>query len=339
MMKTKLLQNTMEDLKLAAALLRRGELVAFPTETVYGLGADARCEDAVRNIFAAKGRPADNPLIVHISDMAMLDGIVSEIPEIAQRLAEAFWPGPLTMVLPKCDCIPAVTSGGLDTVGVRMPSHPAALALIRMSGCPIAAPSANRSGSPSPTTAKHVMDDMDGRIAAVIDGGLCDVGVESTVICFGDAETIHILRPGLISAEDLEPFAAHVYVDEAVYQQIAADAKVASPGMKYRHYAPHAKIIPVDAPDFAAFAEFVRAHNTEGTYCLLFDSDPEIAGIPCMRYGDSGREQAHFLFLRFRELDEAHAATVYVRMPKKNGTDLSVYNRLMRAAGFEVITL
>lgn len=339
MMKTKLLQNTMEDLKLAAALLRRGELVAFPTETVYGLGADARYEDAVRNIFAAKGRPADNPLIVHISDMAMLDGIVSEIPEIAQRLAEAFWPGPLTMVLPKCDCIPAVTSGGLDTVGVRMPSHPAALALIRMSGCPIAAPSANRSGSPSPTTAKHVMDDMDGRIAAVIDGGLCDVGVESTVICFDDAETIHILRPGLISAEDLEPFAAHVYVDEAVYQQIAADAKVASPGMKYRHYAPHAKIIPVDAPDFAAFAEFVRAHNTEGTYCLLFDSDPEIAGIPCMRYGDSGREQAHFLFLRFRELDEAHAATVYVRMPKKNGTDLSVYNRLMRAAGFEVITL
>ncbi len=339
MMKTKLLQNTMEYLKLAAALLRRGELVAFPTETVYGLGADARCEDAVRNIFTAKGRPADNPLIVHISDMAMLDGIVSEIPEIAQRLAEAFWPGPLTMVLPKCDCIPAVTSGGLDTVGVRMPSHPAALALIRMSGCPIAAPSANRSGSPSPTTAKHVMDDMDCRIAAVIDGGLCDVGVESTVICFDDAETIHILRPGLISAEDLEPFAAHVYVDEAVYQQIAADAKVASPGMKYRHYAPHAKIIPVDAPDFAAFAEFVRAHNTEGTYCLLFDSDPEIAGIPCMRYGDSGREQAHFLFLRFRELDEAHAATVYVRMPKKNGTDLSVYNRLMRAAGFEVITL
>lgn len=339
MMKTKLLQNTMEDLKLAAALLRRGELVAFPTETVYGLGADARCEDAVRNIFTAKGRPADNPLIVHISDMAMLDGIVSEIPEIAQRLAEAFWPGPLTMVLPKCDCIPAVTSGGLDTVGVRMPSHPAALALIRMSGCPIAAPSANRSGSPSPTTAKHVMDDMDGRIAAVIDGGLCDVGVESTVICFDDAETIHILRPGLISAEDLEPFAAHVYVDEAVYQQIAADAKVASPGMKYRHYAPHAKIIPVDAPDFAAFAEFVKAHNTEGTYCLLFDSDPEIAGIPCMRYGESGREQAHFLFLRFRELDEAHAATVYVRMPKKNGTDLSVYNRLMRAAGFEVITL
>lgn len=338
-METKRLQYTTEDMETAAALLRSGALVAFPTETVYGLGADARREESVRSIFSAKGRPADNPLIVHIADMDMLQGIVTCIPEIARKLADAFWPGPLTMVLPKAESIPAVTSGGLDTVGVRMPSHPAALALIRMSGCPIAAPSANRSGSPSPTTAKHVLDDMDGRIAAVIDGGQCDVGVESTVICFDDDETIHILRPGLISAEDLEPFAAHVYVDEAVYQQIAADAKAASPGMKYRHYAPHAKIIPVDAPDFAAFAAFVNAQKTDDTYCLLFDSDPEIAGIPCMRYGDNGREQAHYLFLRFRELDEVHAGTVYVRIPDKNGTALSVYNRLMRAAGFEVITL
>ena len=148
-MKTKLLQNTNEDLEIAAELLQNGELVAFPTETVYGLGADARQEDSVRSIFAAKGRPADNPLIVHISEMGMLDGIVTEVPEIAERLAKAFWPGPLTMVLPKCDAIPTVTSGGLDTVGVRMPSHPAALSLIRMSGCPIAAPSANRSGSPA----------------------------------------------------------------------------------------------------------------------------------------------------------------------------------------------
>lgn len=338
-METKLLHTAAEELKTAAALLRNGELVAFPTETVYGLGADARREDSVRNIFAAKGRPADNPLIVHIADMEMLPEIAAEVPEMAKQLADAFWPGPLTMVLPKRDCIPDVTSGGLDTVGIRMPSHPAALALIRESGCPIAAPSANRSGSPSPTTAQHVMEDMQGRIAAVIDGGLCDVGVESTVICFDDDETIHILRPGLVSAEDLEPFAAHVYVDEAVYQQIDKDAKVASPGMKYRHYAPHAKIIPVDAPDFAAFAEFVQSQKSEGLFCLLFDSDPEIPGVPCMRYGDSGREQAHYLFLRFRELDEKQARLVYVRMPKKSGADLSVYNRLMRAAGFEVITL
>ncbi len=338
-MKTKQLQTTTEDILTAAQLLCCGELVAFPTETVYGLGADARREDSVRAIFAAKGRPADNPLIVHISDITMLDGIAASVPTIAKRLAEVFWPGPLTMVLPKQDSIPSVTSGGLDTVGIRMPAHPAALELIRVSGCPIAAPSANRSGSPSPTTAKHVMDDMDGRIAAVIDGGLCEVGVESTVICFDDEETIHILRPGLISAEDLEPYAAHVYVDEAVFRQIEADARVASPGMKYRHYAPHAKIIPVDAPDFEAFEALVHSQNAKDLWCLLFDSDPIIEGIPCMRYGDNGREQAHLLFLRFRELDEQGAKLVYVRMPKKEGADLSVYNRLMRAAGFEVIKL
>ncbi len=338
-MKTERLSDTTTEIEHAAALIRDGKLVAFPTETVYGLGADARSEEAVRSIFAAKGRPADNPLIVHISSMEMLPGIAAEIPAIAERLAKAFWPGPLTMVLPKRDCIPAVTSGGLDTVGIRMPACSAARELIRISGCPIAAPSANRSGSPSPTTAQHVLDDMDGRIAAVIDGGLCEGGVESTVICFDDDETIHILRPGLISAEDLAPYAAHVYVDEAVYKQIAADAKVASPGMKYRHYAPHAKILPVDAPDFDTFSDYVRQHAGDDTHCLLFDSDPEVEGIPCLRYGDNGIQQAHYLFLRFRELDACGAGNVYVRMPKQDGADLSVYNRLMRAAGFEVITL
>lgn len=336
---TKLLHNTPEDIAEAAALLRAGELVAFPTETVYGLGADARRADSVRAVFAAKGRPADNPLIVHIADMAMLPEIAAEIPEIALRLSEAFWPGPLTMVLPKQPVIPEVTSGGLPTVGIRMPSHPVAQALIRASGCPVAAPSANRSGRPSPTTAQHVMDDMDGRIAAVLDGGLCEVGVESTVICFDDAETIHILRPGLISPEDLAPYAAHVYVDKAIFEQIAPDAKVASPGMKYKHYAPKAKILPVDAPDFEAFSAYVQAHAGADTWCLLFGSDPEIPGVRSMRYGDGGAEQAHFLFLRFRELDAQGAGTVYVRMPRQTGADLSVYNRLMRAAGFEVITV
>ncbi len=338
-MKTRLLQTTTEHLQFAAKELQAGGLIAFPTETVYGLGADARSEAAVRSIFAAKGRPADNPLIVHIADIAMLPAIAAEIPEVAYRLAEAFWPGPLTMVLPKQPCIPAVTSGGLDTVGIRMPAHPAAQALIRLSGCPIAAPSANRSGSPSPTTAEHVMEDMQGRIAAVIDGGICEGGVESTVICFDDAETIHILRPGLISLEDLQPFAARVYIDEAVFRQISADAKVASPGMKYRHYAPTAKLIPVDAPDFQTFADYVTAHAEVDTFCLLFDSDPEVPGVRSLRYGDTAQQQAHYLFLRFRQLDKRGAGTVYVRMPQKSGADLSVYNRLMRAAGFEVITL
>ena len=336
---TRLLQDTQDDLTIAAQLIRDGELVAFPTETVYGLGADARRENSVRNIFKAKGRPADNPLIVHIAGLDMLNQIASEVPEIAFRLAEAFWPGPLTMVLPKQDCIPSVTSGGLDTVGIRMPSHPAARKLIQLSGCPIAAPSANRSGLPSPTTAKHVMDDMNGRIAAVLDGGQCEVGVESTVICFDTPETIHILRPGLISEEDLRPYARQVYVDQAVFTQIAPEAKAASPGMRYKHYSPKAKILPVDAPDFEAFRDYVLHHQQKNLYCLLFDSDSEIDGIPCLHYGDSGAEQAHDLFFRFRELDELGAELVYVRMPRQTGADLSVYNRLMRAAGFEVIRL
>ena len=338
-MRTILLHDHAEDIARAAALLRNGELVAFPTETVYGLGADARREDSVRAIFAAKGRPADNPLIVHIAELEQIYEIAREVPDIALKLAAQFWAGPLTMVLPKQDSIPMVTSGGLDTVGIRMPSHPAARELIRQSGCPIAAPSANRSGKPSPTTAQHVMDDMDGRIAAVLDGGLCEVGVESTVICFDDAETIHILRPGRISREDLAPFAKHVYVDRAIFEQLAPDAKAASPGMKYRHYSPDAKITPVDAPDFAAFSAYVQAHAKDTTYCLLFDADPEIPGVRSMRYGDDGKAQAHFLFLRFRELDEAGAEQVFVRMPRQDGVDLSVYNRLMRAAGFEVVTL
>ena len=338
-MRTEYYHDTSEEIAFAAALLRNGELVAFPTETVYGLGADARREESVRAVFAAKGRPADNPLIVHIAEIGQLYEIASEVPDIALRLAKAFWPGPLTMVLPKQDCIPEVTSGGLDTVGIRMPSHPTARALIKESGCPIAAPSANRSGKPSPTTAKHVMDDMEGRISAVLDGGQCSVGVESTVICFDDAETIHILRPGLISREDLAPFAANVYVDPAVFSQVAADARVSSPGMKYKHYAPNARILPVDAPDFRTFSDYVSKHAVYGTYCLLFDADPEIPGIPSLRYGDNGAQQAHDLFLRFRELDEAGAKLVYVRMPRQDGAALSVYNRLMRAAGFEAVRL
>ena len=314
-MKTKLFR--LNELPVAGRLIANGELVAFPTETVYGLGADARNADAVRSIFTAKGRPADNPLIVHISDFDMIYQVAREVPEIAVRLAEEFWAGPLTMVLPKRPEIPSVTSGGLDTVGIRMPSHPVARELIRLAGCPIAAPSANRSGKPSPTTAKHVMDDMDGRIAGVIDDGLCEVGVESTVICFDDAETIHILRPGIISQEDLQPFAKNVYVDKAVYSQIAPDAKVASPGMKYKHYAPKAKILPIETDSFSKFMDYVQSHADTNTWCLLFDSDPEPENISFMRYGDNGREQAHFLFLRFRELDEQGAQKVYVRCPRK----------------------
>ncbi len=338
-MTTKLLGTSLEEITLAAERIRQGEVVGFPTETVYGLGANARDERAVRAIFEAKGRPADNPLIVHISDLSMLREIVTDIPPLAQKLADVFMPGALTMVLPKHESIPLVTSGGLYTVGVRMPKHPVARELIRISGVPIAAPSANRSGSPSPTTAQHVYTDMQGRIPMILDGGSCEGGVESTVICFDDRDTIHVLRPGLVTPEALSRFAPRVLVDKAVYAPVAEGERVASPGMKYKHYAPKARILPIDTDDFASFAKFVKGHANERDYCLVFDDDPSIEGIACLRYGSTGAERAFALFRRFRELDELGAEHVYVRIPPKSGEDLSVYNRLLRASGFEVISL
>ena len=203
-METKLLSNSTADLQEAAHLLKEGNVVGIPTETVYGLAADARNPEAVRQIFAAKGRPADNPLIVHIAKLEELESVAVSVPELALKLAEKFWPGPLTMILPKHPSIPAITSGGLDTVGVRMPSHLVARKLIELSGVPIAAPSANISGYPSPTTAQHVMRDMHGKIAAVVDGGDCCVGVESTVIALEGEDSVRILRPGYVTKEMLE---------------------------------------------------------------------------------------------------------------------------------------
>ena len=229
-METKILPFTDESVRQAAEILKNGGIVGMPTETVYGLAADARNSDAVRAVFAAKGRPQDNPLIVHISKLEMLPPLVREIPDIAAILAERFWGGPLTMIFPKSDVIPDTTSGGLDTVAVRMPSSPAARALIDCCGFPLAAPSANLSGSPSPTTAQHVYNDMNGRIPLIIDGGECSCGVESTVICF-DKGRIRILRPGGITAQMLGEFAP-VDIDRAVTAQPAAGERVLSPGMK-----------------------------------------------------------------------------------------------------------
>lgn len=215
-METKLLSNSTADLQKAAHLLKEGNVVGIPTETVYGLAADARNPEAVRQIFAAKGRPADNPLIVHIAKLEELESVAVSVPELALKLAEKFWPGPLTMILPKHPSIPAITSGGLDTVGVRMPSHLVARKLIELAGVPIAAPSANISGYPSPTTAQHVMRDMHGKIAAVVDGGDCCVGVESTVIALEREDSVRILRPGYVTKEMLETVVPHVTLDKAI---------------------------------------------------------------------------------------------------------------------------
>lgn len=334
---TKLLGCGEAELSLAAELIKSGEVVGFPTETVYGLGANAFDSAAVEKIFRAKQRPADNPLIVHISSLEMIDGIAAQIPLLALKIAERFWPGPLTMVLPKTEKIPAVTSGGLDTVGIRFPAHPVARRLIELCGVPLAAPSANLSGSPSPTTARRVFEDMSGRIPAIIDGGESAVGVESTVIAL-DGDGVRILRPGGITPQMLREVTENVTVDEGVIKELSPDAVVRSPGMKYKHYAPKAmvKLIKSDIEDYR---EYVKNHAKTGDFCLVFGDGESVEGVPYLTYGDSAEAQAHELFEKLRQLDELGAKTVFARCPAAYGVGLAVYNRILRAAGFCVVDL
>jgi L-threonylcarbamoyladenylate synthase len=310
----------------------------MPTETVYGLGADATNPKAVREIFKAKGRPMDNPLIVHIAKVEDANKVAKDIPQLFFDLAEKFWGGPLTMIVPKKDIIPYETSGGLDTVGIRLPSHPIAKRLIELSGVPISAPSANTSGYPSPTTAQHVLHDMNGKVSAIVDGGACAVGVESTVISFDDENTVRILRPGYITFEDLKTVAKNVVLDKGILSEIGADEKVASPGMKYKHYSPTADVKILEG-SLDGFIEYVSKHNGDGVYSLIFESDVENFPFQYLTYGDSDLEHAQQVFSKLRELDTIGAKTVYIRKPNVNGIGLAVYNRLIRASGFEVITL
>ena len=336
-MQTITLTSSKEDIQKAGELLRQGKLVAIPTETVYGLAADALNGPAVARIFQAKGRPQDNPLIVHIADLAQIKPLVTEFPASAKKLAEAFWPGPLTMILPKSDRIPIETSGGLDTAGIRFPSHPVASAVIRAAGTPLAAPSANLSGSPSPTTAYHVEKDLSGRIEAIVDGGPCTVGVESTVITLA-TETPRILRPGGITWEQLQAVLGQVEVDHAVLHQLEQGKKAASPGMKYKHYAPKARVILLQGDHYV---DFVNAHKEEGVAALCYQEDCPILHVPSVSYGKAGDyySQARELFDALRRLDEIGAKVVYARCPAPQGVGMAVYNRLIRAAGFEVLRI
>ena len=335
---TKLLDSSTDSVKYAAELIRQGEIVGMPTETVYGLAANALDSDAVKKIFIAKGRPQDNPLIVHISRMEMLERLVSNIPELAKKCAEEFWPGPLTMIMPKREIIPYTTSAGLDTVGIRMPSNKTARALIDAAGVPLAAPSANLSGSPSPTKAIHVFNDMNGRIPCILDDGGCAVGVESTVIAF-ESDCIRLLRPGFISVEDLKTVCRNVIVDKGVTETVAADAVVASPGMKYKHYAPKADITIIDA-ELGAFRKYCAENAEQDAVLMVFESsDGEGTGLKSIVYGKDSKEQAQMLFDVLRQLDELNIRKVYARCPEKTGVGLAVYNRLLRAAGFQVIKL
>lgn len=324
----------------AAQLLRRGEIFALPTETVYGIAADARQGAAVRKIFEAKGRPQDNPLIVHVAGPEMLPGLVAEIPERAQLLISAFCPGPLTIIMPRGPEVADECCAGLDTVGIRMPSHPVAREVIRRSGCAFAAPSANLSGRPSPTNAQDVLADMDGRLPLILDGGECAVGVESTVVSVvGPKPTL--FRPGHITLENLErALGEEVEVSAAILEKLPEGAVVRSPGMKYKHYAPKADITILDG-SFEQFRAYVQAHADQNPSCLCFTGEASQLGVPCVEYGreGDGADQAKHLFRSLRALDEQGDGVVYARCPGRDGLSMAVYNRLVRAAAFRVVQL
>ena len=339
-MQTQVLPVNEQSIALAARLLQQGELVALPTETVYGIAADARNGAAVRKIFAAKGRPQDNPLIVHICGIQMLRGIVAEVPPRARKLAAAFWPGPLTMVMPRGEEVSDVTCAGLDTVGVRMPSHPVVQAVIRASGVAFAAPSANLSGKPSPTNAQDTLADMDGRLPLILDGGESAVGVESTVVSVTGEHPV-LLRPGYITKEQMEAvLGEEVQVSPAILEKLKEGEVARSPGMKYKHYAPKAQVTILQG-DFAAYRQYVAQHAGPGVWALCFDGEGALLPVPYIEYGrdHDGAAQAHHLFAALRELDRNGAQIVYARCPEQDGVSMAVYNRLIRAAAFRVVEL
>ena len=337
-METKLLKPTEENILLACNLLKQGEVVGVPTETVYGLAGDACNSNAIKKIFQAKGRPADNPLIVHISDIKMLDGIVSEFNQDAQALADAFWPGPLTIIMPKGKKVCNETTAGLESVGVRMPSNEIARKIISLSNTPFSAPSANISGKPSPTNAEDVYTDMQGKIPLIIDGGECDAGVESTVISVLEKTPI-ILRPGVVTKEDIEAVLNKpVIVAKEVIEGVKTDSIVRSPGMKYKHYAPNADVVILKG-SLENFIKFVNKNKIPETFVMCFEGEEKLFNMPALPYGNKNdaKSQAHNLFSVLRKLDELKAQKVFVRCPETSGVALAVYNRLIRSAGFKII--
>ena len=337
-METILLSTSAGDLEQAAALIKSGGLVAIPTETVYGLGANGLDAAAVEKIFLAKGRPQDNPLILHLASPDALPLYCREIPETAWRLAELFWPGPLTMVLPVADCVPKQTVAGHDTVAVRCPANEATREIIRLAGVPVAAPSANLSGKPSTTTAAHVLHDMDGRIDAIVDGGPCRVGVESTIVDLTE-DPPRLLRPGGVTPEQLREALGALTVDRAVTAQISDDTVVRAPGMKYKHYAPQAEVRIVAGPRERA-AEYIRRQFTEGCAVLCFEEElPLYAGLPALAYGREAAPEtlSEGLFAALRTLDRPEITRIYARCPEGGGIAYAVQNRLRKSAGFQIV--
>ena len=328
----------------AAEVIRAGGLVVFPTETVYGLGADATSSEAAEKIYRAKGRPSDNPLIIHISSPRDAEKYAFTTP-LYYRLAERFMPGPLTVILPAKETVPKQTRGGLDTVAVRCPSHPIARALIEKAGVAIAAPSANISGSPSPTTVKHVIEDMRGRCDIILDGGDSDFGLESTIVKIVDEDTLLLLRPGKITPNDLYEVCSEIQIAKAVTEALAEGERVLSPGMKYRHYAPKAPVVLLDG-DAPSCIRYIRANAPSRVCILAYTEEIHLftEALPEARLYDFGKrssaeEQAHNLFYLLREADKEQFDVIYAPTPQKEGVELALYNRMIRAAAYKIITL
>ena len=338
-MTTKILDPRAPDtLEIGAAIIRSGGLLGIPTETVYGLGANGLDPDAVLKIFEAKGRPQDNPLILHVSGPEQVEHFCHDIPEIAWTLMEHFWPGPLTLVLPAKENVPKRTTAGLDTVAIRCPDHDLTRAIIRASGVPIAAPSANISGKPSPTTAQHVYHDMQGKIEAIVDGGACSVGLESTIVDLTGPEP-RLLRPGGITPEQLLDILPTLTVDKAVVGEISQDEIVRAPGMKYIHYTPAGEVIIVTGSSQEA-ARYILARLDPQDRVLCFQE--ELSLYPegtALAYGSEANPEtlARGLFAALRALDSEEIKTIYARCPSGGGVTYAVANRLKKAAGFHIV--
>ena len=338
-METRVLPATApETATIAAEIIKTGGLVAIPTETVYGLGADGLNPEAVAKIFAAKGRPQDNPLILHITGAEQIELYCHHIPQAAYDLAERFWPGPLTMVLPARSCVPKCTTAGLPTVAVRCPDSEITRQIITHSGVPIAAPSANISGKPSTTTAQHVLNDHDGKIPLIIDGGACRVGVESTIVDLSE-ERPRLLRPGGITPEQLKQVLGDLIVDKAVTGEVAKDEVVKAPGMKYRHYAPQCPLVIVSGSREKA-ADYIRSQYQTGDRVLCFEEELSLYdGCDPLSYGQEADVESLSagLFSALRELDDPKIHQVYARCPEGAGVAYAVQNRLKKAAAFHIV--
>ena len=325
-----------EALDLAAQIILSGGLVVFPTETVYGLGGNGLLSDAAQKIYSAKGRPSDNPLIIHIAEPCDAEKY-AHVSDVYYRLADAFMPGPLTVIMPKSECIPYSVTGGLETVAVRCPSHPIAHALIEKCGVPIAAPSANISGRPSPTDAKYVIEDMDSRVDMIIDGGECEIGLESTIVKI-DGNSLTLLRPGGITYDALCCVCDDVKIAPAVLEKLSENEKPLSPGMKYRHYAPNADFVLLDGKDEDILSFMISEQKNNGAVLCYNEELEHLDASLSIAIGERNdlNTQAKKLFTALREADKLGAKKIYAHLPKLDGLGLALYNRMIRAAAHTI---